>query len=512
MSDHILIVEDSATQAERLKQLLSANGYAVTVASNGKEGLAAARERKPAVIISDITMPVMDGYQMCRAIKDDETLRHTPVVLLTELSEPSDLVRGIQAGTDFYLTKPYEEQELLARLESVLAMPNGSGCEEGEHGLEITVAGQSYVVNAGRQQILNLLLSTYENAVQKNRRLVETQFQLEELNHELENRVQHRTRQLQDSEYRYRALFEQAADSIVLVDPHSGALVEFNDRAHESLGYTREEFAELKIPDFELLETPEEVTEHTERVLREGSDVFETKHRTKGGESRDILVSSSTISLKGRDFVQSIWTDITKRKRAERLLAATNAQLEDALAWARESAEIANALSEAASVLNSTLNLDDVLDRILVAVGRVTPHDAANIMLLSKADGNEQEAKIVRGRGYGKRGHGQSLLKLRLRLTDVPNLLELADTGLPRAISDTQASDKWVPIPETAWIRSWAGAPLRVEGETIGFLNVSSEKAGFFTQESADRLQAFADQAAVAIHNARLYSQAEVEI
>jgi PAS domain S-box-containing protein len=125
---------------------------------------------------------------------------------------------------------------------------------------------------------------------------------------------------LRDSEEKYRAIFEQAADSVVLIDTETGTLTEFNARAHESLGYTREEFRKLKITDFEIIESAEQVGEHIEKIIRQGGDTFETKHRTKSGEIRDILVSSKAISIGGRDFVQSIWRDITDRKRAEEAL------------------------------------------------------------------------------------------------------------------------------------------------------------------------------------------------
>ncbi len=120
-----------------------------------------------------------------------------------------------------------------------------------------------------------------------------------------------------ESEEQFRALFEQAADSIVLVDAETGELVEFNDKAYENLGYTRKEFGKLKIPDFEVIESAEEVAKHIEKIIKEGADSFETKQRRKNGEIRDIQVSTRAISICGRGFVQSIWRDITERKRAE---------------------------------------------------------------------------------------------------------------------------------------------------------------------------------------------------
>ena len=82
----ILIAEDSPTQAEQLKHLLLAHGYVVVVAGNGKEALQAVHEEKPTLIISDIMMPEMDGYELCRLVKSDPRLREIPVMLLTSLS------------------------------------------------------------------------------------------------------------------------------------------------------------------------------------------------------------------------------------------------------------------------------------------------------------------------------------------------------------------------------------------------------------------------------------------
>ncbi len=122
---------------------------------------------------------------------------------------------------------------------------------------------------------------------------------------------------LRESEELYRAVFEQAADSVMLIDAETGALVDFNDRAHETLGYTREEFKKLKIPDIEVIESAEEVAKRIEKIVNEGADAFETKHRRKGGEILDIEVRCRAISIAGRNFIQGMWRDITEHKRAE---------------------------------------------------------------------------------------------------------------------------------------------------------------------------------------------------
>ena len=119
--DHeILIVEDSPTQAERLRRLIQSEGYRVRVASNGQRALNLIRERKPQLVVSDIIMPEMNGYDLCRALKADPTLRDIPVILVTALNDAKDIIRGIECGADNFIRKPYSEEYLLNRISQVL--------------------------------------------------------------------------------------------------------------------------------------------------------------------------------------------------------------------------------------------------------------------------------------------------------------------------------------------------------------------------------------------------------
>ena len=138
----ILIAEDSPTQAVRLQGLLETHGYQVAVAADGREGLAAAREWKPDLIIADILMPVMDGYEMCQAKREDDALWDIPIMLLTVATDPKDIVRALQSGADHYLTKPYSEDYLLSRVQAAFAAPTRGGGEPTEPGLEITQGGE----------------------------------------------------------------------------------------------------------------------------------------------------------------------------------------------------------------------------------------------------------------------------------------------------------------------------------------------------------------------------------
>lgn len=165
----------------------------------------------------------------------------------------------------------------------------------------------------------------------------------------------------------------------------------------------------------------------------------------------------------------------------------------------REQRQIAEALRDTAALLNSTLNLEELIERILENVGRVVPHQAASIMLL-KGD----LAHVVGLHGYGDGEHQQQIASLAHDVHRIFNLSQILATNQPYLIADTKNEPRWVIVPQTAWVRSNLCAPIRLRQEIIGFLNLDSATPNFFSDSAAARLQAFADQAAVAIENARL--------
>ena len=170
----VLVVEDSYTQAELLRYILTAHGYRVTVAHNGTEALAVIQQRQPALVLSDIIMPEMDGYELCRQLKKDQYLKSIPVILLTSLADPVDVMRGLECGADNFIVKPYAERDLLSRIAYTLA--NQHLRDSRVHmGVEIEFGGQRFCITSDRLRILNLLLSTYDTAVQKNHELARVQ-------------------------------------------------------------------------------------------------------------------------------------------------------------------------------------------------------------------------------------------------------------------------------------------------------------------------------------------------
>jgi C4-dicarboxylate-specific signal transduction histidine kinase len=197
--DEILIIEDSPTQAEQLRYILEKHRYRVATAFNARDALSKIAERKPSLIISDIVMPEMDGYELCRRIKEDDASRTIPVILLTTLSDPRDIIRGLECGADNFITKPYNENYLVSRIKQMQMDRHQPKRENSDGVLEVNLAGQDYVIKADCQQILNLFLSTYETAIQKNRELSQARDELAELNEHLEMRVAERTEELSRS-------------------------------------------------------------------------------------------------------------------------------------------------------------------------------------------------------------------------------------------------------------------------------------------------------------------------
>ena len=133
MAISVLVVEDDRNIAELLQLYLEKEGYAVTVAADGGQGLTKFRAIQPDLVLLDVMMPVMDGWAVCRAIRAES---HTPIIMLTAKSETDDKVMGLKTGADDYITKPFEMKEVLARIEAVLRRAAAAPAEKKPRRLE----------------------------------------------------------------------------------------------------------------------------------------------------------------------------------------------------------------------------------------------------------------------------------------------------------------------------------------------------------------------------------------
>ena len=157
----ILVAEDSPTQAQHLARMLAAESdYRVRVAGDGYTALRQARAARPDLLISDIAMPGMDGYTLCRTVKDDPQLGAVPVLLLTSLTDLQDIVRSLEAGADGFVRKPYDAHQLRERVRRILRTR-----DMGNQGQPLEVMADE------RRHIYEMLVATHDKALRLNAEL-----------------------------------------------------------------------------------------------------------------------------------------------------------------------------------------------------------------------------------------------------------------------------------------------------------------------------------------------------
>ena len=167
---YILIVEDCKDQGALLRHTLMKHNYVVKVAMNGREALSMMQERIPNIVFTDIMMPEMDGFELCREIKNDPNLAHIPVILLTASWDMSSLLQGLESGADLYFFKPWDKSHLLSRTEEIVKNGVFRIEEKGEKHLKVRFEGKQHSIPLNRKQILRQLLSTYESVVHEKKK------------------------------------------------------------------------------------------------------------------------------------------------------------------------------------------------------------------------------------------------------------------------------------------------------------------------------------------------------
>ncbi len=319
-------------------------------------------------------------------------------------------------------------------------------------------------------------------------RVAERTAELSHANHLLREQIA--DREMAEAQIRYHAsLLENVSDAILSVD-YQFTVRSWNRAAEHMYGWTEAEAIGRNA--FELTGadvSTDQAEEIMGQVLADGYWHGETNDKRRDGTLLNVIASVSLLkdatgSVAGMVVVNR---DNTERKRVE--------------AAAHEQRVLAEALRDTAAAINSTLNLSEILDSILVYVERVLPYDAASIMLLEG-----DAARVMHGRGFVERGLKLAeVVMLRFPLSKHENLHEMAATGNPVIIADTTTYPNWRIENVTNWIHSYIGAPIRIEGKVIGFINLDSAITNTFDQAHANKLQAFADQAGIAIRNANLF-------
>lgn len=339
----ILIVDDKKENRYLLETLLKGGGHQVVSAVNGKEALDLLRKEKFQMIVSDILMPVMDGFQLCHTVKNDDTLKDIPLVFYTATYvEKEDEEFALKLGATKFIRKPMDPVKFIQIVNHL-----ARDIENGD-------------INAMQEEIEN------EKEVFKlyNQRLIH---KLEEKTLRLEKEVKKQKEveaALVESEQRYRKIFDTIADALFISDLN-GKIVEANPAACRMYGYTREELIgkhalELISPDYHPA-----FQKFLEELKETGRFIGETVDIRKDGISFFTEVHGTMIHIKGETHLLAIIRDLTERKQAEEMIIRTE-----------KMATVGGLAAGMAHEINNPLA--GILQALQVVRGRISPDIPAN--------------------------------------------------------------------------------------------------------------------------------------
>ncbi|HEY7545958.1 MAG TPA: PAS domain S-box protein, partial [Blastocatellia bacterium] len=316
----LLVVDDDESVLYAMNALMSVNGYEVAEARNGAEALRVAANDPPDLIITDILMPVMDGFALCRECKKDEQLKNIPLVFYTaSYVDPKDEEFALKLGAERFIAKPADPKELMRTIQEVIEERHT--CGHSEHLLPV-------------EDEMTFLREHNEALVRK---LEDELLRLERLNRALESDILERKRTeeaLRESEEKFRVLAEVSPVAMCII--RGEQIVYVNPTAELISGYSKGELLEMNFwelihPDFRSLSIERGlVRQRGERVLSR----YDAKFLIKSGEERWGDISSSVLRFQGEPAILATILDITDRKRAEESLRKSQASLEQAQARA----------------------------------------------------------------------------------------------------------------------------------------------------------------------------------
>lgn len=291
---------------------------------------------------------------------------------------------------------------------------------------------------------------------------------------------------------RYRAAIQNAPDVLLSIDRHGKIFI-----ANEApTGNNADNIIGKNLFELITSDTHREKLRHAlEYVFRTGETA---SYEHIDGEG---YWHATRVSPIYKDGVIISATVIGRNISENKTLETERARLFDA---EREQRELAEALRDAGIAFSSTLDLNTILKTLLDQIARVVSYDAGNVMVV---EGNV--ARIAQARGYEHFGDNaaEDIKGLVFDIDNTFNLRTMVETQQPLIIPNTEKDTNWIHVRPKTKIRSWAGAPIIVQGEVVAFFSLDKADSDFYQMSDAERLSAFAGQAAIAIKNARLFEQ-----
>jgi len=381
MNAKILIVDDSATARETLGALLYSPDYDLYFASNGLEALEKAGQVIPDLILLDVMMPDMNGYEVCENLRQDVMLAEVPIIMVTALDDRKSRLQGIRAGADDFISKPFDTAELGARVQMIVRLNRYRRLHAERRRFEqiiqfspdgIVIVDQDGMIQLTNQTFLNFLRAAPESevvgqplakflggdspaifskVVQKvvsgDGQSMQMEAVLDALGetslavelamgrfewgdrrmvqvviHDLTQRHQAEAAK-RESEQRYRKMMQMANDAIFVSDVDTFQLVDVNEKAQSLVGMEREALLSMKIFDLYPAEIQEKCKAFYAKSAKERSDSAEVCQIVDSTGSRiDVEITNSSIELGSKTLLMGIFRDITERRKQERVREA----------------------------------------------------------------------------------------------------------------------------------------------------------------------------------------------
>jgi len=307
----LLAIDDHTDNLISLKAVIGdafPDAY-LLMALNGPEGIEIAIANDPDVILLDVWMPGMDGFEVCRRLKQDERVSDIPVVFLTaENGEKRIRIDALEVGAEAFLSKPFDESELVAQIKAMMKIKAASRQKRSEkERLATLVAERTRELEQSHKEMQNLL---------------------DQLNAEIESRKEIE-QELRESEEKFRNIFEYHTAVKLIIDPETGSIINANHAAENYYGWSKEQLQNMKIHDINTL-SASDIKKAIEKAGNGGQQSFEFEHRLADGTIRDVEVFTSKIEVKGKFLLQSMVHDITERNQAIAAIGISEARLKRA--------------------------------------------------------------------------------------------------------------------------------------------------------------------------------------